>query len=45
MTNLPIVARAPRLKGIVKWDFFFRKKLGNCTLMNEQKKILGLGPF
>ena len=33
------------VKGIVEWEFFFRKKLGNCTLMNEQKKIFGLGPF
>ena len=32
------------LKGIVKLEFFFHKKVGNCTLMNAQKKIW-LGTF
>ena len=33
------------IKGIVKWEFFFHKKLGHCTKMDEQKQILGLGAF
>ena len=33
------------INGIVKWDFFSHKKLGKCTLMNEQNKFFGLGPL